>query len=175
MEKLGLIFGSNAPDRAASISRRAIVAGLALSPFALIACGASGGQGSSSGATSSAPTNSPAPDEALRATCARAEADLIALYDATIAAHPNTPGLSKIRDEHAAHFEAFGVDSNPSAAPNVAQSQSQALKDLQKAEQVAAEARTADCVAVGDAALARLIALIAASEAAHAVALGGAA
>ena len=77
MEKLGLIFGSNAPDRAASISRRAIVAGLTLSPFALIACGASGGQGSSSGATSSAPTNSPAPDEALRATCARELAGVV--------------------------------------------------------------------------------------------------
>ena len=173
MEKLGLISGPKALDSPVRISRRAIVAGLALSPFALIACGASGGQGSTSGATSSPPTGSPEPDEAIRATCATAEADLIALYDATLATFPDTAGLSTIRDEHAAHLDAFGVSGNPAATPIVAKSQSQALKDLQKAEQAAAEARTTDCVAVGDAALARLIALIAASEAAHAVALGG--
>jgi hypothetical protein len=173
VEKLGLISGPKALNSPARISRRAIVAGLVLSPFALAACGAAGGQGSTSGATSSAPTDSPAPDESIRATCASAEADLIALYNATLVAYPDTAGLLTIRDEHAAHLEALGVSVNPFSAPDVATSQTQALKDLQKAEQAAAEARTGDCVAVGDAALARVIALIAASEAAHAVALGG--
>ncbi len=149
------------------------MAGLALSPLALAACGASGGQDSTSGATSSAPTNSPAPDQAVLATCANAEADLIALYDATLAAYPDASGLVTIRDEHAAHLEAFGVGSDSRSTPDVAKSLAQAVKDLQKAEQAAAEARTADCVAVSDGALARLIALVAASEAAHSVALGG--
>jgi hypothetical protein len=173
VEKFGLISGPTGADAAVRISRRAVVTGLVLSPFALVACGAAGGQGSTSGATSLAPTNSPAPDEAIRASCATAEADLIARYDATLMAYPGIAGLSTIRDEHAAHLEAFGVSVNPSSTPDVATSQTQALKDLQQAEQSAAEARTTDCVAVGDAALARLIALIAASEAAHAVALGG--
>lgn len=170
-----MISGPQGADPVMRFSRRAIVAGLALSPFALVACGGSGGQASTSGATSSAPTDSPAPDEAVRSTCASAEANLIALYDATLAAYPDVADLSTIRDEHAAHLEAFELSVNPSSAPTVATSQAQALKDLQKAEQSAAEARTADCVAVGDAALARLIALVAASEAAHAIVWGGAA
>ena len=153
-------------DRA--VSRRALVVGLVGAPLVLAACG--GGGASPTSATGSS-SQAPAPDDGVRGRCAQAEADLIALYDVAIAQHPDKPELVTIREEHRAHLDAFRA--GESGASGTGAPSSASVKDLQRAEQAAADARTTDCVEAGsDSSLARLIALVAASEAAHATALG---
>lgn len=153
-----------AAPREARLTRRALIGGSALVGASLLvsACSSSPSPG---------PTESPQPtadpDAQVRADVAAAEASLIALYDAVIAAHPGLAGdLAAIRDEHAAHAEAMGLPVSAAAAPAVG-SRAQALAAVTAAEQQAIAQRTAACEATSGADLARITALIAASEAGH--------
>ena len=150
--------------REARLTRRALIGGSALVGASLViaACSPSPTPG---------PTDTPAPtedpDAQVRADVATAEATLIGLYDAVIAAHPALASdLTVIRDEHAAHAEAMGVALPPAAAPAVG-SRAEALATLTDAEQQAIAQRTAACESASGADLARVTALIAASEAGH--------
>jgi hypothetical protein len=103
----------------------------------------------------------------VRADVAAQESAIIALYDAVIAAHPAlATDLAAIRDEHAAHAEAMGV-AGPSTASPVVGTRAEALAALSDAEKQAIAQRTAACEAASGADLARVTALIAASEAGH--------
>ena len=123
------------------------------------------------------PTATPSPDvdpdAEVAATVAADEAMLIALYDAAIAAHPAlAPELTALRDEHAAHAGAVGSPPTPAGAPAVG-SRAEAVAALLAAEERAVAQRTAACEAATAIELARLTALIAASEAGHAQFLRG--
>lgn len=150
--------------REARLTRRALISGSALAGVSLViaACSSSPSPG---------PTDTPTPTEDLdaqvRADVAAAEAALIGLYDAVIAAYPALASdLTAIRDEHAAHAEAMGVAPSPVIAPAVG-SRAEALAALADAEQQAIAQRTAACESAAGADLARVTALIAASEAGH--------
>lgn len=156
--------------RGPALTRRALIGGSALVGVSLVAAACS-----SSPSPEPAPTQTPEPDAdaAVRTEVAAGEAALIALYDAVIAAHPAlAPDLTAIREEHAAHAEAMGLPAPSSASPAVG-TQAQALAALTDAEQQAVAARTAACEAATGADLARITALIAASEAGHAEYLRG--
>lgn len=151
-------------SREALLTRRALIAGSALAGVSLVftACSPSPSPG---------PTDTPAPtedpDAQVRADVAAAEAALIALYDATIAAYPALASdLTVVRDEHAAHAEAMGVTPSPVSTPAVG-SRAEALAALADAEQQAIAQRTAACESASGPDLARVTALIAASEAGH--------
>lgn len=146
------------------LTRRALIGGSAL-------WGASLFVAACSPSPSPEPTDTPAPtgdpDGQVRADVAAAEAALISLYDAVIAAHPALASdLAVIREEHAAHAEAMGVTAPAVSAP-AAGSRAEALAALTAAEQQAIAQRTAACESSSGADLARVTALIAASEAGH--------
>ena len=166
------VHGAESPGRSkppeaateARLTRRALIAGSALAGVSLViaACSSSPSPG---------PTDTPTPTEDLdtqvRADVAAAEAALIGLYDAVIAAYPALASdLTAIRDEHAAHAEAMGVAPTPVTATDVG-SRAEALAALTDAEQQAIAQRTAACESSSGADLARVTALIAASEAGH--------
>ena len=127
----------------------------------------------SSSASGTDPAPAPEADAAVRAGVAADEAALIALYDAVIAAHPDLAGdLTPLRDEHVAHAESMGaLESAP--VPAGVGTRAQALAAIREAEQRAVAERTASCEECTTADLARLTALIAASEAGHAQFLRG--
>jgi hypothetical protein len=103
----------------------------------------------------------------VRSDVAAQEAAIIALYDAAIAAHPDlATDLATLRDEHAEHAEAVGSPAPAPSAPAVG-SRAEALAAITEAEKQAIAQRTAACEAASGADLARLTALIAASEAGH--------
>lgn len=150
--------------RGARLTRRALIGGSALGAASLVlaACSPSPSPG---------PTDTPSPtddpDAQVRADVAASEASLIALYDAVIAAHPDLAGdLAVVRDEHAAHLEAMGVAPPPGSTPAVG-SRAEALNALSEAEKKAIAQRTTACESSSSADLARVTALIAASEAGH--------
>jgi hypothetical protein len=143
--------------------------------------------------SSSAPTS----DEQLRRELAAAEADLVALYAATRAAHPELDdALALVEDRHRRHSAAVGssgrlapvvrptmatpggtsatADATPIPATTglaVAADPTAAVGALRLAEENAAEARLQDCLRCDDLALAELVAAIAAGESANAVLL----
>lgn len=152
------------PSRQNALTRRALLGGSAALGVTLLAAACST-------SPSPEPTSTTAPepdaDAAVRVDVAAGEAALLALYDAVIAAHPALAAdLTLVRDEHAAHAEAMGVPLPSDAAPAVG-TQAEALTALTDAEQQAIAARTAACEAATGADLARVTALIAASEAGH--------
>lgn len=110
----------------------------------------------------------PPPDQ-VRREVATAERALIAAYDAVIAAFPDlAPTLAAIRAQHADHLRVMG-DDGAEPAPGVAPaSAARGVATLRAAEQQAARERRTSCVAATDADLARVLALIAASEQSHA-------
>jgi hypothetical protein len=135
----------------------------------------------------------PSPDELLRRVVAAAEADLIALYAATRAAHPQlADALAPVEDRHRRHFAAVAAsgrvavatrprakaDPAPASAtpsgPPTPTDPAAALDALRSAEHAAAEARLEDCLSCEDPALAELVAAVAAGEAANAVLLASA-
>jgi hypothetical protein len=143
--------------------------------------------------TESSPTApTPSPDELLRRVVIAAEADLVALYAATRAAHPRlADALAPVEDRHRRHFAAVAASGRvavvtrpaatedptsapgstmPTAAP-VPTDPAAALDALRSAEQAAAEARLEDCLRCEDPALAEMVAAVAAGEAANAVLL----
>lgn len=120
----------------------------------------------------------PAEPTALPATVstgvAAQEQELVAMYDAAIAAYPEVASaLQVIRDQHLEHAMALDATSSPSPSPTaeVAESVDAALVSLVKAERRAMRQRIDACVEAQEAGLARTLAFIAASEAAHVPAL----
>ncbi len=174
---------------AASVSRRSVL----VSATALAAVACTDLPAGAPRPSSSAPT----PDEQLRRDLAAAEADLVALYAATRAAHPELEdALALVEDRHRHHSAAVGssgrlapavrpttatpdgASASAGAAPtitttgrSVAADPTVAVGVLRVAEENAAEARLRDCLRCDDPALAELVAAIAAGEAANAVLL----
>ena len=168
------MIGSGLP----AIGRRGLLVGLG----ALTVAGAATACGSDAATTSPDPSpgSTGAAPDALRRDVATAERMLIASYDAAISAHPQLEGpLAVIRGQHADHLAAMGgegADPVAGPAPSAAATPgagtaAEAVADLRRAEQAAARERRASCVAADDPELARLLALIAASEQSHAAAL----
>ena len=133
---------------------------------------------SSDDADSTAPTPSVS-DQAPadpRVTAGAAEWQLVARYEATIAAHPQlAASLTPFLDHHKAHAAALGVGrpadaTIPGSAPK---GRTRALAVLAAAEATARDMRIDECVLSEDPDTARLLAVIAASEASHAQALEG--
>lgn len=148
------------------VTRRALIGTSALIGASLVAAACSP-------SPSPEPTDTPAPepdvdaDAQVRSDVAAQEAAIIALYDAVVAAHPElATDLAALRDEHAEHAEALGSPTPASGAPAVG-SRAEALAAVMEAEKQAIAQRTAACEAASGADLARLTALIAASEAGH--------
>ena len=143
------------------ISRRAVLAvgaGIA-GAGVLAACG--------DNTAASGPASDP-----IAAEVAGAEQALIAQYQAFITAFPQLKlELTPILDQHADHLKALGVTTTSTAAPVAASDPRTAVAVLADAEREAAKARRTSCVAATNPELARLLALIAASEASHAPAL----
>ncbi len=105
------------------------------------------------------------------------EAELIAQYDGYIAQFPQLAAtLSPLRDQHRAHLLALGgpaeAIATAAAATQVASAQA-AVAQLAEAEKLAAQRRLTDCVATTDESVARILTLIAASEASHVAVLVG--
>lgn len=121
------------------------------------------------------PSGAAAP-EGLAESVAAAEAGLVAAYDAAIAALAQADPelialLTSIRDQHAAHRDALGGTSAAPEAPAQPVAQAAVIDELVAAERQATRDRIDACEAASDPALARLLALIGASEAAHVPAL----
>lgn len=173
----------------AQLPRRTLL-GLAVAAVAVpvtAACTSSSDPGPDPDEPTNAPTDgsgdeAEAVDAGLRVGAAEAERQLIARYDATIARHPALgAALTPLVEQHREHRSAL----DPRAAPEtgtatesatIPADPSTAVAELIAAERVAAEARTGDCEQARSVDLARLLALVAASEASHAEALaaGGA-
>lgn len=123
------------------------------------------------------PTSSPTPTpEDAAGSVAAAEALLVASYDAAIAALPDADPavialLTGIRDQHAAHRDALGGTSAAPDAPPQPAAQAAVIDELLAAERQAARDRIDACEAASDPELARLLAMIGASEASHVPAL----
>lgn len=132
------------------------------------------------GSGSSGPTDDSSPsaaDNALRERVAAEESALLSRYEATMAAHPALAAqLRPLAEQHRDHHRAMlGSDgATPTdAPPAIPADPAAAVADLAAAERSAAEARTSACLEAQVTDTARLLALIAASEASHAEALGG--
>lgn len=99
------------------------------------------------------------------------EAALIAMYDAALAAAPAAQSVlwQQLRDEHAAHLAALGWEGAPPSSSAAAVPMNRSF--LAKAERRAMRMRTVAAREAQDAEQAQILALIAASEAQHAVAL----
>lgn len=117
----------------------------------------------------------PTPSAATVATAVAAqEQELVVQYDAAIAAFPEiAAALQVIRDQHVEHATSLDATSSPSSAPpsEVPESVDEAILALVKAERRATRQRIDACVEAQEAGLARTLAFIAASEAAHVPAL----
>ena len=152
------------------LTRRALLGGsAALAAGVLAACTSD---------PTPAPSDSPSPtadvDAQVRVSVADGEAQLIALYDAVLAAHPGLAAdLEPLRAEHIAHADAVAATPTPAGPAPTVGSRPQALAALIEAEQQAVAQRTGACEASTAADLARTVALIAASEAGHAEFLRG--
>jgi hypothetical protein len=178
------------------LTRRSVLLGAGAAALA-------GCTGQASGPASPSPA-APAPDERLRRAVAVAEAELVALYAAARAAHPDlADALAQVEARHRKHSAAIGASGRMAPVPRrmVAEPAStagsatatptptptpsptvpaipgdpaQARRTLLRAEEQAAVARLQDCLNCEDAALAELLAAIAAGEAANAVLLAAA-
>lgn len=108
--------------------------------------------------------------ESIRQEVIAAETALVALYDQAIAGLPDLqPALGAIREQHLAHATAMGAAPDAQGAPPgpLPPTAAQVLQGLIDAERTAVGARTAACVAAPEAELARVLALITASESSH--------
>jgi hypothetical protein len=180
------------PDAGAVRSPRRRAALLALPAAGVTALLAACGGGSHKGAAASASAAAVAAEERERHAAGRDSLDLLARYDAVLAAHPGTAHrLRPLRAEVARHAAAFGTGASasasaaasasatahraasgaPSAAPSVPADRGAAVRALAQAERRLADAR-AKALLHAPADLARLLASVAASGAAHALLLG---
>ena len=108
--------------------------------------------------------------ESIRQEVIVAETALVALYDQAIAGLPDLqPALGAIRDQHRAHATAMGAAADAQGAPPgpLPPTAVQVLQNLIDAERAAVGARTAACIGAPEAELARVLALITASESSH--------
>jgi hypothetical protein len=153
------------------ITRRAGLRALALiGPIGVLA--ACTDDGAPIPGPSATATQEPPPAEASAAD----EAALIAQYDTVLGAFPEADAdvlaaLAAIRDQHVQHRDALGgaePQTDPSAPPVGVRA---AITALIAAERQAGKARIRACVAAENPEVARLLALIAASESAHVPAL----
>jgi hypothetical protein len=161
--------------------RRRTLLGLVALAAAPVAAGCTDSSSPEPAPTRPSPTNAPEPDPEttdgpLRADVAAAESTLLALYSATLTAHPSLRGtLTPIAEQHEQHLRAMndapGSATAAAPPPSVASDPAAAVAELIAAERAAADARTQACGQARDVELARLLALIAASEASHAQAL----
>lgn len=156
------------------VSRRAFL-GLAVASVPIISACTADEETSPTTPPAPAPTTEAAQD-ALRSRVVAQETNLLARYDATVQAHPGlAPILTVIADQHREHRLALVSGEPPpspeSTPPPVPSDPSAAVTELIAAERTAADERTGACEEAADVELARLLALIAASEAGHAEAL----
>lgn len=154
--------------------RRGLVLLTVLGPLGVLAaCGSDPASAPTASASDAAPTTpGPASDVAAE------ERQMIALYDTAIAALPEGPSpertlLERIRGEHAAHLSALIDASGPADVPVDLATAPVSLRDLIGAERRATRSRVSACVETSDPELARVLALIGASEAGHVAALRG--
>lgn len=134
------------------------------------------------GCTGDAPAL-PDPDLVAGGTALTREQELLARYDATLAAHPDLAGrLGPLRADHAAHAAALvsalpspSPSASPSAAtvPAVSPDPATAVRELVTAETAAASAAAAQATTAGGP-LAALLTSVCGAEATHAAALTGA-
>lgn len=159
-------------------SRRAILQALAgLSAFALLP-GCTGDDGPD---TPGAGRGEPDPDLALLARAIIEKQDLLAAYETTLARHRQLGArLEPLRADHAAHLAALtdfrpldpGAAPEPSASASptgaaVPTERAAAVQALAAAELAAAGRRIGQCREARDPQLARLLAALGGSEAAH--------
>lgn len=162
-----------APSELPGITRRTGLALALAAPIGLLAACSDGASDAAvpagSDGSGDVPSGKQAVDQAVQ------EADLVALYDAVLAAFPGSDAadvLAAVRDQHARHRDALGGATGPSAAtPTVPTTLRGALTALADTEREASRARIRACVDAADPEKARLLSLIAASEASHVPAL----
>ena len=155
--------GNPAPEPPARLTRRAALA--LLVGAGVVACSPTSDAG---------PTPSPTadPDAQTRAEVAAQEWALVALYDAAIAAQPaQAAELSLLRDQHVEHATALGSSTASASATATGPAPDRAT--LTAAEEEASRSRVTACARAVQPDLARLLALIGASEAGHAAFLRG--
>lgn len=160
---------------ARAITRREglLAAALALPVGLMAACSDSGESAPSSTSAASAAGSSATIDAStLTEEVGADESALIALYDAALSAVPDTDErhtlLAGIREQHVAHLDALGVPATTGAASiSLPPDPAALLTALARAENAAARSRIRACEAAPDAALARLLVFIAASESSH--------
>lgn len=168
------------PSRALPGPRRRTLLASAAGAALLVGCSA--GPADPDGGTGGSPSLA----ERARARAARDSEDLVARYDAVLAAHPAVERLvAPLRAEAVRHMDAFGgVASGPSSSPSATPSpsastspsasvravpadQRDALTELAAAERTLADERAKALMGLpGE--LARLLASVAAAGAAHA-------
>ena len=124
------------------------------------------------GGSADDPTASPDVDAGIRDQVVADEWSLVAQYDAVIAAQPSLAAdLSPLRQHHVEHAQSLGSASpTTSSAPPASAATVTALAD---AETAATRQRGQACQSATGPDTARLLALIAASEAGHASYLRG--
>ncbi|WP_433452955.1 hypothetical protein ACQPXS_32780 [Streptomyces sp. CA-142005] len=156
------------PLRAPSGPRRRTLLVSAAGAALLVGCSADPDSGGGGGSSAT---------ERARARAARDSRELLARYDAVLAAHPGlAERLRPLRAQVAAHADAFGDGTTPTPAkssaspspdPAVPATEKHALADLAGAERALADRRAKALVEVpGE--LARLLASVAAAGATHA-------
>jgi hypothetical protein len=157
------------PDIAVpAITRRQGLIALALiGPAGLLAACTS-----TSEPSSEASAGTTAPVDAV----ATQEGELVAQYEAVLAAFPSlaadaTVVLTSIRDEHKQHRDALGGTTTEAATAAAPASIDAAITSLIAAERTASRDRVTACVDAPSADAARLLAFIGASEASHVPAL----
>jgi hypothetical protein len=174
------VLDSRATASTPNVSRRTVLLGVAA--LTVSAC-----TDPTAGAPSPVPS-SPTPDELLRRELVAADADLVTLYAATRAAHPELADvLAEVEQRHRRHGAAVGSSGTVALAPRAGDHSASpapspaattvavdadpvaALRALRSAEESAASARLRDCLRCEDSALAELVAAIAAGEAANRV------
>lgn len=126
----------------------------------------------------------PHPDEAIRERVIVAERELVALYMAASAAHPELDAeLQRFADRHLRHIAAIESTAPPLTAgaptptpspgsetptrPEIPADPEAAVQQLRDVETAAVEGRRTDCMEARDHQLATVLASIAACEAAH--------
>lgn len=120
------------------------------------------------GSTSTTGQSSSSAEDSSRQDVARAERALIAQYAAVIASFPElSADLTVVQAQHQDHLAAMDVEPAEPAPPAAPAGKAAALAWLADAERQAAKDRRASCVAAADPQLARLLVLIASSEASH--------
>lgn len=104
-----------------------------------------------------------------------AELDLIEIYQATMTARPDLAAtLTVILDQHREHAAALEVqEAEAPQPPERASAAPVSVDELRELERRAAGLRAGACVRAGNPELARLLALIGASEAQHVTVLAG--